>query len=64
MVTGRRYGGTEARAAGIVEHATTEAEVLPTAVDLAGAGTVKAGATLVAIKTRLYERTLAALAGS
>jgi enoyl-CoA hydratase/carnithine racemase len=61
MVTGRRYGGVDARQAGIVEHATGEADVVTTAVDLAAANTAKAGATLAVIKTRMYEHVLSAL---
>lgn len=56
MVTARRYGGTDACAAGIVDRAVEEAAVLPDAVALAGALTGKAGATLGTIKSRMYER--------
>lgn len=61
MTTGRRYGGEDARAAGIVEHAVAEDAVRSTAVELAGALTGKAGATLGTIKARMYAPALAAL---
>lgn len=61
MVTGRRYGGTDARDHGIVDHAVAEDAVLATAVRLAGAGAAKAGDTLGVIKARLYAPVLAAL---
>lgn len=61
MTTGRRYGGTEAAAAGIVDEAVGEEEVLARALERAGALSDKDPATLRAIKQRLYERPLAAL---
>ncbi|MBT0769316.1 enoyl-CoA hydratase/isomerase family protein [Kineosporia sp. J2-2] len=61
MTTGRRYGGTDALAAGIVDLAVAEDQVLPAAVkqasDLAG----KAGPTLGLIKQRMYAPALARL---
>jgi len=61
MTTGRRYGGHDALAAGIVTAARPEAEVLPDAQqrarDLAGKDPV----TLGAIKTQLYANAVAAL---
>ncbi len=56
MVTARRYGGTDASAAGIVDRAVEEAALLPDAVALAAGLTGKAGATLGTIKSRMYER--------
>src|SRR3954469_15467848 len=50
MTTGRRYGGTEAAAAGIVDTAVSEKEVLPAAVERATALAGKHGPTLGAIK--------------
>ncbi|WP_354639321.1 enoyl-CoA hydratase-related protein [Kitasatospora camelliae] len=61
MVTGRRYGGRDARAAAIVEHTTAEDAVRRTAVELAAAHTAKAGPALGTIKSRMYGPALAAL---
>lgn len=61
MTTGRRYGGLDAEAAGIVDHAVEEERVLPQALELAAALAAKDPATLGAIKRRLYEAPLAAL---
>jgi enoyl-CoA hydratase/carnithine racemase len=54
MTTGRRYGGADARAVGIVDDAVEQDAVLQTAVDRAGALAGKAGATLGAIKEAMY----------
>ncbi|MFX0594487.1 enoyl-CoA hydratase-related protein [Melissospora conviva] len=62
MTTGRRYGGQEALAAGIVEHAVDEQSVRRTAVEIAQAHATKAGPTLATIKTRMYAPVLEALA--
>lgn len=61
MTTGRRYGGTDALAAGIVDHAVAEDAVRTTAVELAGSLAGKAGDTLATIKTRMYTPVLEAL---
>ncbi|MGH2831274.1 MAG: enoyl-CoA hydratase-related protein [Solirubrobacteraceae bacterium] len=61
MTTGRRYGGLDAQAAGIVEHAVEEQRVLAVAIELAGALADKDPSTLGQIKRRLYEAPLAAL---
>jgi len=61
MTTGRRYGGQDATGAGIVDRAVAEEEVLPRAVELAGALASKHPATLATIKQRLYAAPLAAL---
>jgi enoyl-CoA hydratase/carnithine racemase len=61
MTTGRRYGGAEAVAVGIADHAVAENEVLPTAVALAQQLAGKAGPTLAAIKQGLYRPALTAL---
>jgi enoyl-CoA hydratase/carnithine racemase len=61
MTTARRYGGEEAAAAGIVDHAVGEDEVLARAVEIAGALAGKDGATLAAIKEGMYPTTLALL---
>ncbi|WP_369258384.1 enoyl-CoA hydratase-related protein [Geodermatophilus amargosae] len=54
MTTARRYGGTEAHAAGIVDSAVPEDAVRSAAVDLAAAQAGKAGTTLATIKARMY----------
>ncbi|GAB7105984.1 enoyl-CoA hydratase-related protein [Streptomyces phaeofaciens JCM 4814] len=61
MVTARRYGGQDALAAGIVDHAATEDAVRATAVELAGALAGKAGDTLRTIKSRMYAPVLGVL---
>ncbi|MFE5797684.1 enoyl-CoA hydratase-related protein [Streptomyces sp. NPDC056503] len=61
MVTAHRYGGTDAEAAGIVDHAVAEDAVRATAVELAQAQAAKAGDTLGTIKARMYAPALAAL---
>ena len=61
MTTGRRYGGADALAAGIVSHAVGEDEVLPVAIELAAAQASKDPATLGTIKARMHAATLATL---
>jgi enoyl-CoA hydratase/carnithine racemase len=61
MTTARRYGGGEAAAAGIVDHAVGEDEVLPRAIELAAALAGKHPATLGAIKEGMYPDALALL---
>ena len=61
MTTARRYGGSDAVAAGIVDRAVDEDAVRPTAIALAEAQTGKAGPTLGLIKTRMYTPALEAL---
>jgi enoyl-CoA hydratase/carnithine racemase len=63
MVTGRRYGGTDALAAGLVDAAVAEDAVRDTALELARGLTGKAGDTLGTIKARMYAPVLAALTG-
>lgn len=63
MTTGRRYGGEEALAAGIVDETRGEQEVLPGALERAAALAGKDPATLRTIKQRLHEPALAALRG-
>lgn len=58
MVTGRRYGGAEAAAAGIVDEALGEGELLPRAIERAAGQAPKNPDTLRAIKRRLYEETI------
>ena len=62
MKTGRRYGGQDALAAGIVDAAVGEHEVLSVAVERARALAGKHGPTLAAIKTQMYAPAVEALA--
>jgi enoyl-CoA hydratase/carnithine racemase len=61
MTTGRRYGGTDALAAGIVDAVAHEDDVLSTAIELARPLAGKAGPTLGTIKGRMYADALGAL---
>lgn len=61
MTTGRRYGGGDALAAGIVDEAVDEDRVLAAAVDRARPLAGKAGATLGAIKEQMYATALGLL---
>jgi enoyl-CoA hydratase/carnithine racemase len=61
MVTGRRYGGDDARTAGIVDVAVAEEAVRTTAVELAAGRSGLAGPTLATIKATMYGPVLAAL---
>jgi enoyl-CoA hydratase/carnithine racemase len=61
MTTGRRYGGEDALAAGIVGAAVPEEQVLPRALALAASQAGKDPATLAAIKGRMYADAVAAL---
>jgi enoyl-CoA hydratase/carnithine racemase len=54
MVTGRRYGGSEALDAGIVTQAVPEDQVLPAALELARGLASKAGPVLSTIKATMY----------
>lgn len=61
MTTGRRYGGTEALAAGIVDVTAGEGEVLSVAVERAAALAGKAAPVLGTIKQRMYAPVLSTL---
>ncbi|MEU5538669.1 enoyl-CoA hydratase-related protein [Streptomyces sp. NPDC020362] len=61
MTTARRYGGHDALAASIVDHAVDEDAVRATAVELAAAQAARAGATLGTIKARMYAPVLTLL---
>ena len=61
MTTGRRYGGTDALAADIVDAVAHEDDVLSSAIELARPLAGKAGATLGTIKSRMYADALTAL---
>jgi enoyl-CoA hydratase/carnithine racemase len=58
MTTGRRYGGDDAAAAGIVDHAVDEQAVPARATEIAAALAAKDGATLGAIKEAMYPEAL------
>jgi Delta3-Delta2-enoyl-CoA isomerase len=62
LATGRRYGGAEAKRAGIVEEALAEAELLPRALAIAAPLAAKAHPVMKRIKADLYPHVLAALA--
>lgn len=64
MLTGRRYGGTDAEAAEIVDRAVSEDLVRTTALEIAHAQVGKAGDTLATIKARMYAPTLTLLRDS
>jgi enoyl-CoA hydratase/carnithine racemase len=61
IATGRRYGGGDAQAAGIVEEALAEAELLPRALEIAGSLAGKAHPSMKRLKSDLYPHVLAAL---
>jgi enoyl-CoA hydratase/carnithine racemase len=61
MVTGRRYGGDDAVAAGIVHQTAPEAEVASAAIALAAPLTAKDGGTMAKIRTQMYAPVLEAL---
>jgi enoyl-CoA hydratase/carnithine racemase len=61
MTTGRRYGGTDALAKGIVDVTAAEGEELKVAVEQAALLAAKAGPTLGTIKERMYEPVRAVL---
>jgi enoyl-CoA hydratase/carnithine racemase len=61
LATGRRYGGADARAAGIIEEALPESELLPRALAIAAPLAAKAHPVMKRIKADLYPHVLAAL---
>jgi enoyl-CoA hydratase/carnithine racemase len=61
IVTGRRYGGVEAAARGIVDEAVAEDRVLDAALERAAVGVGKSAEAMSALKRGLYEKTLEAL---
>jgi enoyl-CoA hydratase/carnithine racemase len=63
MLTARRFGGLDAKTAGIVDHAVAQDSVRPTAAVIAGAQVSKAGDTLRTIKARMYAPVLDLLRG-
>jgi len=54
MCTARRYGGSEAAARQIVDHAVPEADVLPKAIEIAQGLAGKDRDTIAAIKRQMY----------
>lgn len=61
MLTGRRYGGPEALAAGIVDEVTAENDLMPAALAWAAATSPTRGATLAGMKRHLYRHVLSSL---
>jgi len=61
MLAARRYGGTDAEAAAIVDRAVNEDAVRTTAAEIAQAHVNKAGETLAITKARMYATVLALL---
>jgi enoyl-CoA hydratase/carnithine racemase len=64
MTTGRRYGGADAAAAGIVTIAVGEHEVTERALEIARPLAAKAGAALGTIKERMFGEIMTRLAAS
>ncbi|TFV85841.1 enoyl-CoA hydratase-related protein [Blastococcus sp. CT_GayMR16] len=64
MVTGRRYGGHDALAAGIVDQVADEDGVRTAALDVARLHAAKAGPNLTTIKAGMYGPVLDALRGN
>ncbi len=62
MTTGRRYGGSEGLAAGIVTAAVGEAEVRSAAIDLVTPFAAKAGPNLGVIKSTMFAEAVGMLA--
>lgn len=63
MLTGRRFTGQEAVAAGIAHHAEAEDAVLAKAVELAAGLAAKNGKTFGAIRRTMYRPAITALSG-
>ena len=63
MTTGRRYGGADAQAAGLVTATASEDKVTSTAVDLVTPMKGKDPGTLQAIKSTMFASVTAALSG-
>lgn len=61
LLTGKRYGGPEAAAAGFANEAVGAADLLPRALDLARGLAAKDRATMAAIKRGLYAAALEVL---
>ena len=63
ITTGKRYGGAEAQARGIMDEAVAEAELLPRAIHIAAGLAAKSHPVLGTLKRSLYPEVLKALAG-
>lgn len=61
IVTGKRWGGTEAVARGIVDEAVAEVELLPKAMTIASGLASKADAVMKTLKASLYPQVLEAV---
>lgn len=61
LVSGHRYGGDEAVAAGLVHAATTEDALVPTAIAMAAETTDKDGATIGRIKAKHFQHVVGLL---
>ncbi|HWJ63134.1 MAG TPA: enoyl-CoA hydratase/isomerase family protein [Acidimicrobiales bacterium] len=64
MVTGRRYTGPDALAAGIVNELAAEDQVLPRAVEVAASLASKAGPGIAGIRTHLHAHVIGHLQGN
>jgi enoyl-CoA hydratase/carnithine racemase len=64
LLTGRRYGGEQAAACGLVDEAAAEGEVLPRALERARELAGKHRPTLAALKRGLYADALSVLEGA
>lgn len=64
LVTGKRFGGSEAAAKGMVTEAVPADRVVARAVELAAGLAEKAGATMGTIKRRLYAEAISLLENS
>jgi enoyl-CoA hydratase/carnithine racemase len=64
MVTGRRYSGTEALAAGIVNEVAADDQVLPRSIEVAQSLASKAGPGIAGIRTHLYAHVIGHLQGT
>jgi enoyl-CoA hydratase/carnithine racemase len=64
MTTGRRYGGADAEAIGLVTATAPQGEVTSAAVDLATALKGKDSGTLLAIKSTMFASVTASLRGT
>ena len=64
MVTGRRYSGADAVAAGIVNEVAPEEQVLPRAVEVARSLASKAGPNLAGIRSHLHAHVIGHLQGT
>jgi enoyl-CoA hydratase/carnithine racemase len=63
MVTARRYGGSEAAARQIVDHAVSETELLPKAIEIAQGLAGKDRDTIAVIKRQMYADVIDVFAG-